>query len=291
MRRQLEELLDHFDVTRHIARDPLQFPHRYRAEDDQEVVAFLASCLAFGRVAAFGAALERLLAELGPRPARWLRERGGDGALVPSLPAYRWLNSDDIGALLAAVGTVLQDFGSLEQLFLQGDDGASDTWTALGRFSAELRTRAEQHHRQPGERGRALSFLFPSSRGRSASKRQHLFLRWMVRPRGSLGDLGLWKGLSPSRLVVPCDVHVARISYALGLTSRAEASRRTADEITSALRRIDPLDPVRFDFALSHLGISGGCRGRRIESVCGVCDLRTVCRWWGAAGVSPLRTS
>jgi uncharacterized protein (TIGR02757 family) len=102
-----------------------------------------------------------------------------------------------------------------------------------------------------------------------------MFLRWMV--RRDWPDLGLWARCSPADLVIPLDTHVARISRYIGLSARSTPDGRMALEITAALRRIDPLDPLRFDFALSHLGILGDCPGLRQPS-CTPCPLYTVCR-------------
>jgi uncharacterized protein (TIGR02757 family) len=91
-------------------------------------------------------------------------------------------------------------------------------------------------------------------------------------------DLGVWPGISSSVLVVPLDTHLARIARHLGLTDRRDMSWRTAEEITGNLRRLDPEDPVRFDFALCHLGMSGACPARRDRECCRVCLLRGSCR-------------
>jgi endonuclease III len=90
-------------------------------------------------------------------------------------------------------------------------------------------------------------------------------------------DLGLWRGVPASALVVPLDTHVHRVARALGLTARPDASWRTAEEITAALRRIDPADPVRFDFALCHMGMSGRCPARRDAGRCAACVLGDAC--------------
>ena len=91
-------------------------------------------------------------------------------------------------------------------------------------------------------------------------------------------DLGAWEGLLPrSALIVPVDTHVLRISRLLGLTRRRDATWRTAEEITASLRRLDPDDPVGYDFALCHLGMSGACPTRRQPANCAVCPLRTEC--------------
>jgi len=287
----LRPLLDRhvaaFDAAAHVPRDPLQFPHRYVDSADVEVVGFLAATLAFGRVAAFSAVVDPLLGALGPRPAVTLRsleggtveaaEAADDAVRAAAARRYRWLGPDDLEALLRAVGALLREHGSLEAAFVAHDPGGPDTWPALGGLLDDLRERARAAHPDPDGRARALAFVFPSTKGAAACKRQHLFLRWMV--RGEPPDLGLWSSVDPARLVMPCDTHTARIGHALGLCARPGPGRRTADELTAALRAMCPEDPVRYDFALCHLGISGGCRGRRIDAVCTPCDLRRACRW------------
>ena len=93
-------------------------------------------------------------------------------------------------------------------------------------------------------------------------------------------DLGLWREVPPRALVIPLDTHVHRIGSFIGLTRRKDLSWRTAEEITAHLRHLDPEDPVRFDFALSHLGISGACPSRRDERKCAGCPLQPICRHW-----------
>ncbi len=102
-----------------------------------------------------------------------------------------------------------------------------------------------------------------------------MFLRWVVRPDDGI-DLGLWRGVSTAQLIVPLDTHTARISRLLGLSQRRTADWKMAREVTAALRRLDPKDPVRFDFALSHLGISEGCSGKAGE-VCVRCPVSGLC--------------
>jgi uncharacterized protein (TIGR02757 family) len=90
-------------------------------------------------------------------------------------------------------------------------------------------------------------------------------------------DLGLWKALGTHRLTMPLDTHVHRISRYLGLTDRSQADWRTATQITTALRRFDPVDPLRYDFALAHLGISGACPTRRVPEICRTCPIEPIC--------------
>jgi uncharacterized protein (TIGR02757 family) len=122
-----------------------------------------------------------------------------------------------------------------------------------------------------------LRHLLPDAAGPGAAKRWNLFLRWMVRGPDAI-DLGAWRGVPRSALLVPLDTHVMRVSRCLGLTRRADATWRTAEEITAALRLVDPEDPVRFDFALCHLGMSGACPARSSREACLACPLAQVCR-------------
>jgi endonuclease III len=90
-------------------------------------------------------------------------------------------------------------------------------------------------------------------------------------------DFGIWKRVSTSQLIIPLDTHIARIARYLGLTRRKDSSWTTAEEITMSLRRVDPVDPVRFDFALCHHGMSGACPlNARLEN-CSACALLGAC--------------
>jgi uncharacterized protein (TIGR02757 family) len=98
-----------------------------------------------------------------------------------------------------------------------------------------------------------FKFMFPLPENGSSCKRMNLFLRWMVR-KDEL-DFGLWNSISPSKLVIPVDTHIARISTELGLTKRKNVSWKMAEEITENLKQFDPADPVKYDFAICHIGM------------------------------------
>jgi uncharacterized protein (TIGR02757 family) len=110
-----------------------------------------------------------------------------------------------------------------------------------------------------GGRERSYEYLLPSPANGSACKRINMYFRWMVRPGDGI-DRGVWKSVSPAALIVPVDVHVARIGRAWGMTRRATPDWRMAEEITASLREVDPSDPVRFDFALCRYGMVGAER-------------------------------
>ena len=89
----------------------------------------------------------------------------------------------------------------------------------------------------------------------STCKRLNMFLRWMVRRDGNGVDFGLWKKIKPAELICPIDVHVSRVARKLGLIERKQTDWQTAVELTESLQRLDPADPVKYDFALFSLGV------------------------------------
>lgn len=139
----------------------------------------------------------------------------------------------------------------------------------LARFLGEIRAG------WPPGLFRQRDFLFPDPRKGSACKRHHLFLRWMVRD-GDGVDLGIWTALSPRELIVPLDTHMARMGRWMGLTRRRSADWRMAEEITAAFRDVCPDDPVKFDYALTRIGILGECTPRS-PGACGCCAVARIC--------------
>jgi uncharacterized protein (TIGR02757 family) len=121
-----------------------------------------------------------------------------------------------------------------------------------------------------------VDYFFPRPSGGSACKRLNLFLRWMVRRDGI--DPGGWSAVTPAQLIVPLDVHVIRVGQCLGLTRYRSPGWRMAADITAALRLVDPVDPVKYDFALCHLGMLGHCGFGRYRGGDAACPLRGHCR-------------
>jgi len=97
--------------------------------------------------------------------------------------------------------------------------------------------------------------LTPRPEHKSSFKRVNLFLRWMARKDAV--DPGVWTGVSPSKLIIPLDTHMRQVSMSMGITRRKDTSMKTAVEITAYFSRIEPKDPVKYDFALTRAGIRG----------------------------------
>ncbi|HXV22385.1 MAG TPA: TIGR02757 family protein [Desulfuromonadales bacterium] len=259
-----------------LANDPLSFPRRYATAADREAAAFLSAALAYGRAAGIRSSLENLFMRMPEGPAAFIRdfEPQRDGARLAGF-VHRFNTGVDIALLCRVLRAMTAEAGSLERFFLAGDDPvAPDIGAALTVFSAravELATLLAP--RQALRTG--FRYLFPSPAGGSACKRLCMLLRWLCRPDDGI-DLGLWQAVSPARLVLPLDTHTARIARLLGLTARCNSDWKMALEVTASLRRLDPADPVRFDFALAHLGISEGCTGKKGE-ICIPCPVAGMC--------------
>ena len=171
------------------------------------------------------------------------------------------------------------------------EHGGLEALFARGHSEAEVTTLAGLHTMLEGIRGcisateltsYGTGYLLPSPNRTSAYKRVHLFLRWMIRKDAV--DLGLWQTASPAHCLMPLDTHVARLARLLGLTSRKSIDSKMVLEVTGALRRLSPEDPVKYDFALSRLGILGACPRKPLHEVCTPCDLRRVCTHWHTHG-------
>lgn len=279
----LKETLDALYEDRsqqHLANDPLSFCHRFDDPQDREIAGLLASSFAYGNVKIILRTLETVFSRVGPSPRRFVERFDPDkGRHLFAGFKHRFNDSRDLCALLYAVRLMIEESGSIEDFFCKGlKPDADDITGALAQFSAAVlafdytpvfAVPAPPHDSY-------FPFLFPSPHSGSACKRLCMYLRWMVRPADGI-DLGIWRKISPSKLLIPVDAHIQRICRLLGFTARKQADWKMAREITAALRCLDPQDPVKYDFSICHLGISEGCNGEATGN-CSSCLLQGFCR-------------
>lgn len=261
----------------HLENDPLSFCHRYASPADREISALIASSFAYGAVKVIKKSLARIFEAMGDSPSEFVdrfsppREtRLFDGF------KHRFNDSRDLCCLLWAIRMMRERSGSIEGFFTESASDATHEARMNG-FSKTILSMdfspVTGESILPGDS--YLRFLFPSPSGGSACKRLCMFLRWVVRPDDGI-DLGLWKSVSPSALVIPVDVHISRIAGFLGLTSRKAVDWKMACDITESLRQLDPADPVKYDFSICHLGISEGCDGKPGDG-CSLCPIGHHC--------------
>ena len=273
LRNVLEKVYLRYNQARFIKPDPLQFVYRYADPAAMEIVAFLAAVLAYGRVRQIERSLTTLFALMGDSPYAFARDFNDTCRRRLSGFKHRFTTGDDICELLALLGRVLRQHGTIERCFLQGySSNDKSILPALTRFCDELyRMHASEH---PAGVSRGLKYLLASPERKSPCKRLNLFLRWMV--RRDRVDPGLWKSVDKAKLIVPMDVHMGRLCRILGLYDRKTPSLAAALKITESFLEIQPEDPVKYDFALSRIGILEDCSGR-YRKRCEICELFDYC--------------
>jgi|Deesub1362A_J573_1020465.scaffolds.fasta_scaffold00087_30 uncharacterized protein (TIGR02757 family) len=268
----LDALYKGYDFKGRVRHDPIQFPMKYKRKRDIEVSAFIAASFAYGRVDLFMPVIDRVLSIMEDRPYDFVRDFnvGKKRRLFQGI-RYRFNDTDDIVCLVYMLSVLLNEYGSVEKAFKRfyskKDSDVGNALSGMIEFILSINT-VPVYGRDIKPHG-VLQF-FPSPGNRSACKRANLFLRWMIRDRDI--DFGIWKGIPKHKLVIPLDAHIARVSRCLGFTRRKSADWKMALEITSALRELDHEDPLKYDFALCHRGISGVCRAENCEK----CELK---RW------------
>jgi len=258
LRSALDTLYAAYNADR-VVTDPVWIVHRYDRPDDREVVAFISAALAFGRVQSVLNSIVGMLQVMGPSPAAFVRafDPARDRHKFDHL-VHRWIKGIDMAALAWVMHQMIRDGGSIEAFFAAGfPAGSEDVSEGLQSFSTRALALDQKavYGRSKPKPGVAYFFSKPSSGG--ACKRLNLFLRWMVR-RDQV-DLGVWTRVRPGQLIVPLDTHVIRVGQCLRLTRLKSPGWRMAADITKSLRKLDPLDPVKFDFAICHLGMMNAC--------------------------------
>ena len=254
----LEKLYCQVDFKKYIKRDPIEFLHKYKNPRDIEVVGLIASSLAYGRIDLFKPVIENILTEMGARPYQYVMKFSPKRELHKFKKLnYRMTRGIDIACMIYAMHIICRKYGSLKQMFYsfyKKSDG--DLKIALSQMTDFFCSIDTMPVYGKTVYPRSYLFLFPSPAKGSPCKRLNLFLRWMIR-NGDGVDFGIWNKIPPSKLIIPLDIHISRAANYLSLSKRKNPSWKMAKEITETLKLIDPADPVRFDFSLCHLTMSG----------------------------------
>jgi len=238
-----------------------------------EIVAFLAAELAYGRVLQIKQSLAELLGRMGDSPFEFVQNFDEHKRRKLKDFKHRFTSGGDISDLLILLKGVFGQHGSIERFFVQGySPSDKNIIPALSKFCDLLLDMYAKAHN--GRITKGLSYLLPRPASGSACKRLNLFLRWMVRDDDV--DVGLWKSVDKAKLIVPIDVHMGRLCRILGLYDRKTISLSTAVKITENFAEIEPADPVKYDFALSRIGIVEDCTGN-FRAECESCELLEFC--------------
>ena len=233
----LDSLVEKNNAEAFIKDDPVQFPHRFNDLRDIEIVSFLVATIAWGNRKMILNNSDKMLGMMGRSPYDYVMSEGWK-KLEPDKCVHRTFFNRDLTYYCNGLRAIYQKHNSLEDIFAVGD-----TWRGIQNFRemiAEANGATSKHISNP---------CCEEPKKGSACKRLHMALRWLVRNDGIV-DLGVWKRLKTSDLMIPLDVHVARVSRELGLIDRKSNDRQTVEMLTAKLREFDANDPVKYDFAL-----------------------------------------
>ena len=241
LKEYLDELVSKNNTKAFIKDDPVQFPHRYNDKRDIEIVSFLVATIAWGNRKMILNNANKMLNMMGKSPYDYVMS-GGYEKLEDEKCVHRTFFNRDFKYYCKGISGIYKNDGinSLEDVFYNEEN---DVWKGIQNFRdmmANANGETSKHISNPS--------CCEPKKG-SACKRLHMALRWLVRNDGIV-DLGIWKRLNPKDLMIPLDVHVARVSRDLGLIDRKSNDRQTVEMLTAKLREFDANDPVKYDFAL-----------------------------------------
>lgn len=246
--RLLNKLAAQYNHTRFIADDPISIPHRFHKKQDIEISAFFTSMLAWGRRSVIMQNASRLMLLMDNAPHEFILQHEEKDLKAFLDFKHRTFQTTDLLYFIDFLKRHYSEQDSLEQAFsrflTKKDQHIGPALEGFAEYFFEAPyapTRTRKH--------------IPSPLRNSACKRQIMFLRWMVRKDDRGVDFGLWNKIKPAQLLCPLDVHVDRIARRMGLLERTQSDWKAVLELGENLRRLDPEDPAKYDFALFGMGV------------------------------------
>ena len=243
----LKEFLDNkvkeYNRPEFIKDDPISIPHLFTQKQDIEIAGFFASVFAWGNRTTIINKSKELLQRMNNSPYAFIKDHTAKDLKCLRGFTHRTFNEDDLYYFVESLHHHYSKYDSLEAAFFPARDYGVEQGLIHFKnyfFAFDHLKRTEKHISSPLQK--------------STCKRLNMFLRWMVRNDDRV-DFGLWKTISPSQLICPIDVHVARVAKKLGLIKRKQVDWLAATELTGALSQLDKDDPVKYDFALFNLGV------------------------------------
>jgi uncharacterized protein (TIGR02757 family) len=250
--RKLKEFLDfeadRFNEPGFIPSDPVSIPHRFSKKEDIEISGLIAALFAWGQRTTILKKSTEILERMSNDPHHFVLFHSDKDIKAISDFKHRTFNGTDALYLIYFLKRIYTQGNGMESAFFPNRDESLDAVLhGLVRFR-KLFTEDSFYQKRSGKH-------ISSPESGSACKRLNMFLRWMVRKDDKGVDFGIWNSISPAQLICPCDLHVERNARQLGLVTRPVTDWKMAIELTENLRLLDPLDPVKYDFALFGLGI------------------------------------
>lgn len=249
-KRHLKEFLDtkvdFYNQPSFIKDDPISVPHLFTKKQDIEIAGFFAAIFSWGNRTTIISKAKELMQLMDMAPYEFCLNHDSNGLKRLMGFKHRTFNDTDLFYCVEFFKHHYKRYKSLENAFTRHGNTVEEMLTGFHHYFFSLDdfpVRTKKHIATPERK--------------SSCKRLNMFLRWMVRQDGKGVDFGLWKKISPSQLVCPIDLHVARVACRFNLIKRKQTDWQTALELTEYLRTLDKNDPVKYDFALFGLGVMG----------------------------------
>lgn len=270
----LDKVLKEYPPVDRVSADPVQFQRRFfdmgRSHIEVEAVAVFSAMLSYGSAAQFTKKIAAILQSCNMEFLKLITSEPDESF---SWIGYRMSTAKEISIFAYSIGNVIKKNGSLKKVFFDGYNKNKNTLDGLYSLRNSIYNEAEKYI-SPVPHG--IKHLLPDPKSGGCCKRWHMFLRWMVRENDGV-DIGIWNEIPASKLIIPLDTHISKISRNFGLTSRKSNDLQTAIEITNKLKECCPDDPIKYDFAICHLGIGGKCNYGKDKDLCKKCFLSTLC--------------
>jgi uncharacterized protein (TIGR02757 family) len=245
----LEQKYEEYCLPQFIESDPISIPHLFEEQQDIEISGLIAATIAWGQRPTIITNAKKAMQLMGNEPYRFVMEHSEKDLRSFDGFVHRTFNAEDLRHFTRSLKNIYSKYNSLEDVFLAGlPSNDTNPMQAIHHFKKEFfsiphEKRSQKHVADP-------------LKGSSA-KRINMYLRWMVRPSDKGVDFGIWKGIPTSILSCPLDVHSGRNARQLGLLNRTQNDWRAVEELDASLRSFDPIDPVKYDYALFGLGVFG----------------------------------
>lgn len=246
----LEDSHERFNRPDFIQDDPVGIPHRFDRKEDIEISGFLAALIAWGRREMIIRSTNSLMERMDHAPFEYVMNASDDELENMNGFVHRTFNQEDAKTLIRSLRFAYESHGGLERIF---SAGITEESTSIGDAIIHARGILTS---APDFLPRTGKHLANPAKGSSA-KRLSMYLRWMVRDDRRGVDFGIWKEISPSLLICPLDVHTGNVGRQLGLLTRKQNDWKAAMELTENLRSFCSEDPVKYDFSLFGLGVTG----------------------------------
>ena len=249
LKEYLDFKADQYNHPDFIKSDPIQIPHQYTLKEDIEISAFLTSTVAWGNRKMIINSATKMMQAMGNNPYDFVMNANEYQIEAIDSVVHRTFNTEDFRFFIKSLQNIYQQHQGLEHLFSK--DKELNLQQRISRFK---QTFFEMEHPS-----RTTKHISDPLKG-SSSKRINMFLRWMCRNDKKGVDFGLWRSIAPSELSCPLDVHSGNVARSLGILNRKQNDQKALQELDNALRKFDPDDPVKYDFALFGLGVFEGVK-------------------------------